>query len=510
MKNTKDIKKSIISTRLDQASERSKSVEELEKSDDLANQNQWGLYSKGMTHDPTTGVTDLALIKDLLFALESGEQVDFDRLDKAGTRKHANPQAALSYELIGGDPEGISMQKAPALNSREAAAEMIEVYEKNILRDLSFDLINSSTANLDLDRAVANLNAFGDDFTGPKDSGMVTRATLFRGNAPGDLEGPYVSQLMLLDIPLGNHTIVQQGPTKTGNYGITEANWLAIQQGNVPVSQTVDSATKYMWNPRQLGSFVHIDFVYQAFLYAAALLESNGAGRHVAYTSLSKEGAFITNGGIAEIASVVGEISRHALKASWVQKWRKNMRIRPETMAGRVVKEIDGAIPMGTIHADLLSSSTIDAVKAFNLSEGGDNKPWLPLQYAEGSPTHPSYPAGHAVIAGACATMLKLYYAEGAWSSLGMSVVHSLNGSSLDAYSGDVSNMTIHGEINKLASNMSIGRNMAGVHYRSDGDQGMILGEKIAIEYYKDLKTLSNESIGDITFIGFDGSVKQA
>jgi hypothetical protein len=245
-------------------------------------------------------------------------------------------------------------------------------------------------------------------------------------------------------------------------------------------------------------------------LYAAALLETNGAGRHAAYTSLSKEGAFITNGGIAEIASVVGEISRHALKASWVQKWRKNMRIRPETMAGRVVKEIDGAIPMGTVHADLLSSSTIDAVKAFNLSEGGDNKPWLPLQYAEGSPTHPSYPAGHAVIAGACATMLKLYYAEGAWSSLGMSVVHSLNGSSLDAYSGDVSNMTIHGEINKLASNMSIGRNMAGVHYRSDGDQGMILGEKIAIEYYKDLKTLSNESIGDITFIGFDGSVKQA
>ena len=505
MKNTKDIKQSIMSTRMRQATERSKDVEDLSKSEDLASGSINGLYGKAMGHNSTTGVPEDVNIKELQIALASGDQADFNAINKSGSRKQANPQAAISYELMGGDPEGIDMPKAPALASKEAAAEMIEVYEKNILRDLAFDFINSSTPDTDLDRAVANLNSFGDSFTGPKDGGMVTRATLFRGNAPGDLEGPYVSQFMLLDVPLGNHTIEQVGPTKTGVYGITEADYLSIQQGNVPVAQTIDSATKYIWNPRQLGSFVHIDFVYQAFLYAAAILETNAVAKHSAYPTLAKEGAFITNGGIAEISSVVGDVSRHALKGAWVHKWIKNLRLRPEAMAGRVVKEMDGNLPIGTVHADLftLGGTTIDAVKAFNLAQGGDNKAWLPLQYAEGSPTHPSYPAGHAVIAGACATMLKLYYADVAWS---LSVVHSTDGLSLSAYSGDTSQMTVHGEINKLASNMSIGRNMAGVHYRSDGDQGMILGEKIAIQYYKDIRSTANESIGTITIVGFDGT----
>ena len=32
---------------------------------------------------------------------------------------------------------------------------------------------------------------------------------------------------------------------------------------------------------------------------------------------------------------------------------------------------------------------------------------YLALQYAEGSPTHPSWPSGHAVVAGACVTVIK-------------------------------------------------------------------------------------------------------
>jgi hypothetical protein len=43
--------------------------------------------------------------------------------------------------------------------------------------------------------------------------------------------------------------------------------------------------------------------------------------------------------------------------------------------------------------------------------------------------------------------------------------------------------MTITGEFNKLASNISIGRNIAGVHYRADGDCGMKLGEQFAIKF---------------------------
>ncbi len=506
----KNIPQVIRDTRGLQAAFRSRDVDPDQiKSDDLVNLNTAALYAKGMTHDLVTGVAELSSITTLILGLETGEQSYFDALDQAGVRKQVSPQAALSIELSGADPEGVSFDKAPAMNSRVAAAEMVEVYEKNLLRDIPFHELNGSASITGADRAVANLNAFGDDFTGPKDGGFVTRQTLFRGKGAGELVGPYVSQFMLLDVPFGNQTIVQVGPTKTGVYGITESNWLSIQEGNVPVAQTISSAPRYIYNGRQLGSFVHIDFVYQAFLYGAAILLGNGAARHAAFPSLAKEVPFVTGGGAAEIAAAVAEVSRPALKAAWVQKWKKHLKLRPEAMAGRVVKEAEGALPSGTVHSDLfaLGASTLNAVKAANVAAGGDNKAWLPIQYAEGSPTHPSYPAGHATIAGACATILKLYFADAAWSTTGLSPVHSLNGGSLVAYAeADAGDLTIHGELNKLASNMSIGRNIAGVHYRSDGDNGLLLGEKIAIQWFKDHRDTQHETITEITIIGFDGT----
>jgi hypothetical protein len=506
-KNLGNIKSNIIASRLEQSKERSKDTVTSPKADDFANNVYEGLYGKALPHN-ADGTPDSLSVEQLSTALESGDQVDFDAITRGGARKLANPQASLSIEFAGADPEGTTMPSSPALSSREAAAEMVEVYEKNILRDIPFHVISSDAPNADLDRAVANLNAFGADFKGPKVDGAVTRKSLFRGASPGDLVGPYISQLMHLDVNIGNHTITQQGPSKSGSYGITEADFLEIQKGNVPVAQTIDSTPVHIFSPRQLGSFVHIDFVYQAHLYAAAILASNGASRQAGFVSQANEGAFVDNGGVAEIAAAVGEISRHALKAAWVQKWRKNMRLRPEAMAGRIAKIQDGTLDASLVHADILGSSTLDAVKAYNLAAGGEEKAWLPLQFAEGSPTHPSYPAGHAAIAGACSTILKIYFADGAWSSLGLSPVESLDGSQLDAYAGaDAGDMTIHGELNKLASNMSIGRNMAGVHYRKDGDEGMILGEAVAVQWFKDFKESYNVNIGEISFVGFGGEV---
>ncbi|NEP90666.1 MAG: bromoperoxidase, partial [Okeania sp. SIO2C2] len=41
--------------------------------------------------------------------------------------------------------------------------------------------------------------------------------------------------------------------------------------------------------------------------------------------------------------------------------------------------------------------------------------------------------------------------------------------------------LTLEGELNKLAANISIGRNMAGVHYFTDYYDSVRMGEKIAI-----------------------------
>ena len=46
--------------------------------------------------------------------------------------------------------------------------------------------------------------------------------------------------------------------------------------------------------------------------------------------------------------------------------------------------------------------------------------------------------------------------------------------------------MTVEGELNKLAANISIGRDWAGVHYFSDYWESLLLGEQIAIELLRE------------------------
>jgi hypothetical protein len=57
----------------------------------------------------------------------------------------------------------------------------------------------------------------------------------------------------------------------------------------------------------------------------------------------------------------------------------------------------------------------------------------------------------------------------------------------------------IHGELNKLAANVAIGRNAAGVHYRSDYTSSLMLGEEVAISILKELKTYLPEPQKDPT-----------
>jgi hypothetical protein len=52
---------------------------------------------------------------------------------------------------------------------------------------------------------------------------------------------------------------------------------------------------------------------------------------------------------------------------------------------------------------------------------------------------------------------------------------------------------TVGSELNKLASNISLGRNMAGVHYRSDHKQSLLLGEEIAISVLRDQRDTYRE-----------------
>lgn len=86
-------------------------------------------------------------------------------------------------------------------------------------------------------------------------------------------------------------------------------------------------------------------------------------------------------------------------------------------------------------------------------------------------------------------------------------MVASSDGLSLLPYTGgDASQMTLAGELHKLAGNIAIGRNYAGIHWRSDYVNAVLLGEAVAISLLRDQRNCYNELFRGFTFTKFDGT----
>jgi len=161
----------------------------------------------------------------------------------------------------------------------------------------------------------------------------------------------------------------------------------------------------------------------------------------------------------------------------------------------------------------LLNNHVLNDMHAINNNTlPGSNSYTLSLAYREGSPLHPAYISGHAIIASACITIIKMFFnSDQKWSSLpgvisgilseipNAVVQANNNGTTLETYTGDISNITIATELNKLASNVAIARNFAGIHYRTDAIRGILLGELIAIDYMRDMLSTMVENNADYT-----------
>jgi hypothetical protein len=83
-------------------------------------------------------------------------------------------------------------------------------------------------------------------------------------------------------------------------------------------------------------------------------------------------------------------------------------------------------------------------------------------------------------------------------------VVASADGTSLVPYVG--APLTVGNELNKLASNIAVGRDASGVHWRSDGAEGMAIGEAAAIAVLQDLRHCYNENFDGFSFTRLDGT----
>src|SRR5207302_3060143 len=342
---------------------------------------------------------------------------------------------------------------------------------------------------------------------GPKVAGRVTPKTLFRGFTPGDLAGPHVSQFLLKTVDFGAVTVPQKYNTylslSTGgtDYMMDAASWLAVQTGAGPFGRNrIDPTPRYIRNGRDLSAYVHIDVLFQAYFVAALWLMGNGAPLNPGnpYGSKSRTQVGFGTFGNPHIAALLAEVTNRALKAVWYQKWFVHRTVRPEAYGCLVHQAVSGGAKY-PVHSDVLNSQAIDQV----FSRYGSYL--LPSAYPEGCPQHPSYAEGHGAIAGACVTVLKAFFNEN--SLIPNPVVASDDGQSLLPYvAPDASKITVGGELDKLASNIALGRDMAGVHWRSDAVQSILLGEAVAVSILRDQRSTFNEPFSGLTFTKFDGT----
>jgi hypothetical protein len=483
---------------------RRRSPRDLTNGDEDRYPDRVGNYSKGLPHNDI-GQVDSHAYDAMLAALRSGHSRDFARIPLVGTFNLVNPQAAFTFTLHGADSHDIDLAAPPPLDSAEAAADMVEVYWQSRLRDVPFNQYESNDSALTACDDLSRLSGY----VGPKQRAQVVPTVLFRGQLDGDETGPYISQFLYARIPHGVYTIEQRFrmPVSRTDYVTSHDEWLAMQRGSAPRTPLVlEPVPRFIRNGRDLARYVQRDYSFQAFLNAALFLIALGER----YTSnnpyirkacafgenrrVSSEDGFCTFGGPG-ILHVVATVANLALHASWRQKWLLHRRLRPEEFAQRFDRRVNHGM-YHPIHSDLLNSAVLADFSKRNLL--------LPLAYPEGAPLHPSYPAGHAAIAGACATILKAFFREDEEFPAPVDV--SEDGLAVVGLSHD-QGLTIGGEINKLASNISIGRDFAGVHYRTDAVEGIKLGEAVAIAYLEDLRLCLTEEFDGFTFTSFDGTV---
>jgi hypothetical protein len=444
-----------------------------------------GSYAKGLQHTDD-GEVVLSSYQSLINALSSGRPTDFETIAIGGARKLVNPQSGLAFELIGGDPRSFVQRVPPAFASREEAAEIAENYWMALLRDVPF---SSYPEDPIANAAAADLNLFGSDAKVPKQDGVVTPSLLFRGLTAGDRVGPYLSQFFYLPLSFGANAIDQQIVSYAAgrDYMTTFADYLAVQRGT-PTAAPAAGTKVYMRNGRDIGTWVRVDVLFQAYFQAALILLGRGSPRSARnpYTTSRTQVGNATLGDPA-IQSLMGEVTTRALNAVWYQKWFVHRRLRPECFAARIHRQLHAGASY-PIHSSILDSLSTPARLGGYVP--ADNA-LLPMAYPEGAPLHPAYGAGHATVAGACVTLLK------AWFD-GAAVVQNPkepteDGTALRDYQGPA--LTVQGELDKVASNVAMGRNIAGVHWRSDATESLKLGEAVASQLLREIKQTLNEAI---------------
>ena len=314
----------------------------------------------------------------------------------AKVRAWESAGAGMVFDLQGPDAQAVTMPPAPTLDSHELAAEMSEVYAMALLRDTHFKHFRKDGHPKDkkpetklveakevkentylkmyeckpersIDEVIADLGAFKDEVSRLSE---INPQNIFRGMAPGDDVGPYISQFMLI----GNSGInskdtahaISDGLAAYGpihadqrvrvaepckDYMTTYEAWLDVQNGadlrgaetyveNKQIKHKHEQGHRFITTPRDLATYVHYDALYEAYLNACLIMLGMGIpfDRGIPFQAadnIDRQQGFAHFGG-PHILSLVTEVATRALKAVRYQKFNVHRRARPEAFGGLI------------------------------------------------------------------------------------------------------------------------------------------------------------------------------
>jgi hypothetical protein len=168
--------------------------------------------------------------------------------------------------------------------------------------------------------------------------------------------------------------------------------------------------------------------------------------RHVVHALLLQTGGsapyFVWSPPMQTLVCVALDIALYSAQlAAWHVKWRggAGVQFRPRPF------EMNASV-------STLFSREVNAL------QNGDGAPRVVPAPSPGTPRHPSYPSGHSVTYAAGAELLTYFFPDRA------------------------------AELNQLADNAGMARLWAGVHYRSDHEQGMALGRAVGRKVIEQLQ----------------------
>eukprot|EP00903_Cladosiphon_okamuranus_P014557 g13503.t1 len=484
-----------------------------------------GQFHKSLPHD-YNGVVDAAAYEKLL---DCAFSADINVCDKvpSGARmdgaKMINPLGGTAHQIDGADTDNVFITTPDGVLSERLAAQMAEVYWMALTRDIPFNdfatdpVIAAAAENLE------NLPEFkGLNIPKGKNGKIDPMQELFRTDWPGVTNGPLVSQLLLSDFVIDTIRVTPKQTTLVPgmDYMTSVQDWLDVQNGASKVETIFvdDNDARFIRNGRDLAAIAFGDLLYTEAFRAALIMFRQGilSSGEGPYSASERQVGFATFGEPHILTSMAASSS--STRNAWYAKWQVHRVLRPEAYGGLVHNTLTPGRPNTPLPDSLLKNTELlNRVKKHNAgcNSKQDSSYLLPMAVAEGSPVHPAYPSGHAINLGAYITTLKAFlgFELGQRCYKEQLVMSNSEGTErveyhpvkedvcIDEHGKAAKGLTYEGELNKVASNVIIGRSHIGVHYRMDGVYGALMGETSAVrrlqEELPNLSEARESKIGD-------------